>query len=182
MKVLRSLPYEILNYICFLFVVTFLISLQTSLWLQLFGFFPAPYLWVPTLCYWAITRDWVRGSIMAYLLSLVLFTFTGLALDIIFTSVITLYVILYMLRNRVLWRGHTYFSLACFVATLAHPLLVFIFSNFLETQPVRQFLFFDWILSPLLTALAALPLYNILIAIDRISFGKTSENVEAEFL
>lgn len=178
---LRRLPYELINYASFLIFAVIVVSLQTSLWLQVFGFLPPPYLWIPILCYWAITRHWVRGLIMSYLLSLVLQTFTSISLEMIFFSVISLYVIMYLLRDRLLWRGHVYFSFSCFIATLLHPILVFVFSHIVDIQPVREFHFFGWILSSLLTALAAFPFYTFLLWLDRITFGQGSDVTEAEF-
>lgn len=182
MNFLRSLPAEILNYLSFTVFTTLLVSLQSSLWLQFFGFFPAPYLWIPILTYWAITRGWVRGFIMVYLLSMVLFTFTGHSLELIFFTTFALFFLIYMIRDRIMWKGHSYFALNCFIATLAHPLLVISASYFFDSRPVKQFLFWDWIMSPLLTALVAVGLYNFIIWLDRISMGQTNEDPETDFL
>lgn len=178
---LRRLPYETVNYLSFLIFGVVVVSLQTSLWLQIFGFMPPPYLWIPILCYWSITRDWIRGALMAYFLSLVLQPYTSLSLEMIFFSVISLYFIMYLLRDRLLWRGHVYFSFSCFVATLLHPLLVFGFSYIVDVQPIREFHFFGWILSSLLTALVAFPSYTVLLWLDRLTFGQSTESAEADF-
>lgn len=81
-----------------------------------------------------------------------------------------------------MWKGHSYFSLTCYIASVSHPLFVVSYSYFLDPRPVKQFLFWDWLLSPLLTALAAVLMFNFIAWFDRLSFGQAMEDTESEFI
>lgn len=172
--------FVIANYLLFAIATSLLAGLQASLWYHVFGFFPAPYLWLAVLNYWALYRSMTEAVIMSYLISFAVVTMSGVPLDMAFAINLALLGLLYLLRDRVLWSGPNSFMLSCGISAIALPLLTFILSRALEESSVVDFHFYDWLLRPLLTAVFSLPLYYIFSAIDRLTRKDPPKNTETE--
>ena len=179
---MRELSLVISNYIVFILICFLLTGIQTSLWLQLFGYFPGPILWIPVLNYWAFNRSPMEAIIMSYLIVFILSTMTGMPLGIIFISVLACYGIIFLLKDRVLWSGPSHFTLSTAITGYSLPIIILVTSWSLENQPVTDFQFFNWILSPLLTALFSLFLYPVFIIFDRLTAKGAPRDNESEVL
>lgn len=179
---MRELAFQIINYVSFIIVAIFLGAVQSALWLQVFGYTPAPYLWLTIANYWIMFRSPTRAIIMSYLLAYVLFSMSGMPLSVIFVVLIINFGILYVLRDRVLWAGPTQFMLACGALAFAIPFSSIIGALLFESASTIEFHFFSWVVSALFTALSALPIYYILVIIDKLTQQEAPKNSNSELI
>ncbi len=179
---MRELSFQVINYICFILIAILLGAIQSALWLQVFGYTPAPYLWMTITNYWIMFRSPVRAMIMSYLVAYVLFSMSGMPLSVIFVVLMVNFGFLYILRDRVLWAGPTQFMLACGGLAFVVPISSMIGAYFFETAPNVEFHFFSWIVSALFTALSALPIYYILVVIDKLTQQEAPKNTSSELI
>lgn len=177
---MRELSFKIANYIVFAVLTCLLAGLQASLWYHIFGFFPAPYLWLAVLSYWALYRSIVEAVIMSYLVSFAVVTMSGVPLDMAFGMNLIILGILYMLRDRVLWSGPNSFMLSCGIAAAILPLATFLLSHIIEDTSTVDFHFYDWLIRPILTAAFSLPLYYLFSAVDRLTRKEPPKHTESE--
>lgn len=179
---MRELGFILLNYLGFTFMTVLFAALQSSLWLQLFGYTPPPYLWITIVNYWVMFRRPGRAMIMTYIVAYVLFAMSGMPLNIIFSILIINFTILYFIRDRVLWTGPTHFMIACGGSAFLRPLSTALSTVIFEPHPFLEFHFFSWVTSALFTALAALPIYYVLMFIDRLTLQDAPRDTSSEIL
>lgn len=179
---MRELFLLMSNYLVFIFIATGLAALQASLWLHVFGYSPAPYLWLTIINYWTLYRSITEAVIMNYFTAFILITMSGIPLEMAFAVQITLFFSIYLLRDRVLWSGPNSFMLSSGIAALILPISIYIWSRFIEVHPSNNFHFFDWIMRSLLTAIFSLPLYYVFIWVDRITQKDTTRSAEPNSL
>lgn len=179
---MRELSFRTVNYLSFLLFAIFLGGIQSALWLQVFGYTPAPYLWIAIANYWIMFRTPVRAMIMSYLLAYVLYAMSGMPLAVIFFVLIVNFCVLYTLRDRVLWAGPTQFMLASGGTAFIVPFSSLLGSYFFETTRLIEFHLFSWTLSALFTALAALPIYYVLVFIDKLTQQEAPKDASSELI
>lgn len=156
--------------------------MQASLWYHIVGISSAPYLWLLVLIYWTLHRTWIESIIMCYFVVFTIVTMSGIPLTMAFVVLLSIFTIIYLLRNRVLWTGLNSFTLASGIGALLLPIFIFIFSHFFEERPVQNFYFFDWIIRALLTSAAATPFYFLFTWTDKITFKGIPKENESEVL
>lgn len=154
------------NFLVFCLTQIVLVSFQTSLWMQVLGNFPPPQLWLPAFVYWALYRKPPESIAMLYLTVFIAGSLTALPYSLLLLILIAIYVGLFFLKERIYWSGSTFFMLACGFSILLFPITHFIFSWFMEANPIHDPELFNWIISILLTMLCALPLYHLFSLID----------------
>ncbi len=179
---MREIGFIVLNYVGFTLMTVLLASFQSSLWLQLFGYTPPPYMWIAIVNYWVMFRRPGRAMIMTYIAAYALFAMTGMPLNILFSILIINFAILYFIRDRVFWTGPTHFMLACGGSAFLLPLSTAISCVIFEAHPFVEFRFFSWIISALFTALSALPIYYVLVFIDRLTFQDAPRDTSSEII
>ncbi len=157
------------NYSIFVVSVALLAGMQASLWMHVFGFFPAPYLWIAAVNYWTLYRSPVEAVIMNYLITFCVSTMSGAPLSIVFAANLTLFGTIYLLRDRVLWSGPNSFMFSCGLSALILPMATFLWSQLLEQNALKEFYFFDWLMRGLLTAVFSLPIYYVFVFFDRLT-------------
>jgi hypothetical protein len=170
------------NYSIFVVSVALLAGMQASLWMHVFGFFPAPYLWIAVVNYWTLYRSPVEAVIMNYLITFCVSTMSGAPLSIVFASNLTLFATIYLLRDRVLWSGPNSFMFSCGLSALILPMATFLWSQLLEQNALTEFYFFDWLMRSLLTAAFSLPTYYVFVFFDRLTQKEPPTNTESEVL
>lgn len=163
---MKSVVYLLNNVIAFLLVTLLLVSSQTSLWLQLFGYFPPPNSWIPTLMFFVIYRNWKEGLILTLIITSAVSTLSASPFVLFLGSNIVIYFLARLGKHRIYWTGPTYFMGLCATATAAFPFVYLMLSWVWEKSPVRDFEFFESIIRALLTALLALPTYYLFLFID----------------
>jgi hypothetical protein len=179
---LREILLIISIYALFVGCTTVLTGMQASLWLHIFGFFPAPYLWVPILNYWTLYRTPIEAIIMNYLVTFSLVTMSGVPLGVAFAVNFSIFLVVFSLKDRVLWSGPNSFMLANGIAGLVLPVATFLWSQLLEVRPLSDFYFYEWLIRALLTALFALPLYSLFTFFDNLTHKEAPKNTESEVL
>lgn len=143
-----------------------LVGAQTSLWLQLFGHFPTPSLWLPTLVYWTIYRSPKEGLFMIYVISVILSPLTVLPLGVILLINTCLFFVGLIIKSRFYQPGPVYYSMLTGFIVFMFPAFHTIFSWTFFNNPLKETFFFLWILKPLLTMLFCFPLHLLYVFYD----------------
>lgn len=149
------------NFGLFALVTLLLAALQCSLWLQLFGWFPAPQLWITVLVFWVLYRELWESIFMMYLLAVVVATFTSLPLPHILVLNLLTCMTLVFGKKRVYWSGSTFFMLATGAATLSFIIYGVALSWRYDSNTIRDWPVLGWLFTILLTMLVSLPLHRI---------------------
>lgn len=179
---MREFSYVLTNYLAHLLLVVALTALQVSLWLQVFGYSPAPALWILSLNFWVLRRRPFEAVLMSYLIAFVISSMTSMPLSMVFAVCLSLVGLILLLKDRVLWAGISHFTLSTAISVFSLPIIIYLWSFVIEAQPIKDFHLFSWLLSPLLTALVSLFVYPILIQIDHFTRRDSTRNSEAEIL
>lgn len=165
----RELSLQIVNYLVFLVLALLLAALQTSLWLQLFGWFAAPYFWLTILVFWVLYRSPIESIFMIYLISFVMAAFTARPFShLLAANILTALGLIYA-QKRVYWAGSTFYMLACGGGTILFFVVGLLLSWRYDPNPMKDPLLFSRLLSILLTMLVSLPLHWIYTAIDHLT-------------
>lgn len=170
------------NYAAFALIGLALATLQSSLWMQVFGSFPAPHLWLPIAIYWSIYRKPQEGILICYVLSIAIAPLTAAPMGILLLLLLILWGCVYVFKRRIFWPGTTYFMLVVGAATLALPILHFILSWIFERNPTSSFYFFEWIMKSLLTPLVSIPLLVLFQKIDMLTHKEIPTETGATIL
>lgn len=175
---MRELGFFFGNYLLFLAATLLLAGLECSLWLQVFGDSPGPNLWVPTLVYWTLTREATESVPMIYLLTILLAGLTALSLPVFLVINMTLFSLLYLIKQRIYTSGPVYFMLIAGVAAFSVLPLHALFSWTFEENSLTHPSWFKWVLEPLITMLAALPLYQVFAFLDVVTHKERPAKME----
>jgi hypothetical protein len=131
---------------------------QTSFWLQLFGSFPAPALWMPVLVYLALFRSTITLVVLSHLLSIGLASATTMPEPLLMISCLAVGLSVQTFKTRIYWSATTYFMMISGIATLVFHIFYFISTWLLDSHPITSPSFSAWIIQALLTPLFA-PLF-----------------------
>lgn len=144
-----------------------LATVQTSLWFQIFGWFPSPIFWMPVLVYAALHRSFVQMAILTFALSLILMPMTVMPESLLFFTLFALGLSSRIVKRRFYWAGASYFmmmaGLAALFFNLYHWLGTFALTDYEATRPEIS----DWLIQALLTPLVAPVLYELFRWFDR---------------
>jgi len=151
------------NLALFSLATLLLASIQSSLWFQVFGWFPAPVFWFPALIYVSLYRAPIELLAVVFLMSLVLSTMSVMPDSLLFISIAFIAISVRIVKERFYWPGSGYFMLVSGVATLGWHLLAWVGSIMISDVPTVMPAVLDWVLQALLTPLIApllLPLFR----------------------
>lgn len=179
---MRELSLLLSNYLLFILLACGLAAMQASLWYHIVGITSAPYFWLLVLIYWTLHRSWVEAIVMCYLVTFALVTMSGIPLDMSFAVLFSVFTLIYLLKDRVLWSGLNSFILASGIGALLLPIFIFIFSYVFEDRPIQNFRFFDWLIRGLLTSASAMPFYFVFTWLDKVTFRHVPTENESEVL
>lgn len=158
-----------MNFALFIGVALILGAIQSSLWFQTLGNFPAPQLWLLVIVYLCIQRVPIQGILMMYVMSIVLNGFTAVPFGLLLLLTLLIWLGLYTFKARIFWPGPTFYALMCAATTFAMPILHLALTWMFEKNPVSRLSLFSLLVSPLLTFLIAFPLYEVFAWIDRVT-------------
>lgn len=168
------------NHLLFVFVALFLASLQTSLWYQIFGYFPGPALWIPCLIYVALFRSTIETVIFSYLVGIALSTMTAMPEGMMMSICLGISLTAQVFKRRIFWSGSSYIMMVCGLAALIfhvyHWAATFLVGDFPMTNPQVM----DWLIEALLTQLAAPPLFSFFAWLDRITHREPTTDASAQ--
>jgi cell shape-determining protein MreD len=157
------------NLLLFALATLLLGTVQTSLWFEIFGYFPAPAFWMPCLVYVALFRSTIETVIYAYLVAFLLATLTAIPEGTLMVVCLAVALSVQVFKQRIYWSESTYFMLICGIASLLfnvyHMASTFFIGNAALTSPQIS----DWLIQALLTPLIAPGLMPIFRWIDRIT-------------
>lgn len=145
-----------------------LATLQTSLWFQIFGWFPAPAFWMPALVFVALYRAPVEMIISVFVISLILSTMTVMPDGLLFMSLLTLGGAIRLVKQRFYWTGSSYFMMVSGFAALAWHTFHWAGSLLTSETPLVNPEIADWLIQALLTPLIAPPLYDLFRWFDKL--------------
>lgn len=171
---------HLLNWSAFLVLSVGLISAQSSFWMQVFGNFPPPNLWILIICYWALYRSIWEAISLTYILTLLVAAMSAANFGILVATHLMILYMTHSFRSRFFWKSSTYFMLVTGTASLLFPILYFLLCSAFEAPGLTQFAFFEYILRSLLTALLATPFFAVFDWVDRMTQKELPAEVKNE--
>lgn len=148
--------------IAILLLVMLTAGFQTTIWYQVFGTLPAPQFWLAIVLYLFLYRKPKEALILSYLSVSLLFFFGWFPLGIMYFNVLALFVLIYIIKERIFWPGSGYFWVLTLVGTLLWHLVYVLSSLFFESQPLKTYDILDRLIQILLTPLVSTPLFYVL--------------------
>jgi hypothetical protein len=145
----------------FVFATMILATMQSSLWFQILGYFPAPALWIPCLIYVALFRSTLETVIFAYLTVFLLSTMTAMPEGILMVSVLALALSAQLFKQRIYWSGSSYFMMMCGLGSLGFNLYHLAATQLIGSTPLTSPQISDWLIEALLTPLVAPGLFKV---------------------
>lgn len=163
----------VLNFILLLIVLIFVAGFQNTFWYQLFGTVPAPMLWLSLIVYVILYRKLYGALFTIYIMSFALMGFTIIPMKMLLISLLLVYLILYSIRSRVFWEGPAYYTIMCGLASFSYHVIYFFSSWIIERNPVPVD-FLDRIVQLALTPAFCVPMYWVLVKIDKMTLEESS--------
>ena len=162
----------------FLLATLLLATLQTSLWFQIFGYFPAPALWIPGLIYVALYRSTLEVIIYSYLTAFVLASMTAMPEGVLMVSCLAVALTAQVFKKRIFWMSASYILMVCGLGALFFQIYHWI-ATLIFGEPITSPAIIDWIIEALLTPLAAPVLFPVFRWFDRLT---DRDNYTAEII
>lgn len=171
---------ELTNLVIYCVINYLLLGVQSSLWPEFFGSFPAPMFLLYSLIFFALYHPpkWVYVFVG---ISLVLFTaFSAVPIEIYLFLLILITTSLQLLKKRVFWQGVTYYMLCSFIAIFLFHLGYYILSWGLEIDEAGKahIQWGFWILQSLTTLILSPIFYWFYIQIESATRGFDTSDVE----
>jgi len=160
---------QLTNLMLFLAAALILGSAQTSLWFQVFGYFPGPAMWVPCLVYIALNRSTIEAILFSYACGLALSAMTAMPEGILMTVCLALVLSTQVLKSRIYWTTSSYLMMVSGLAALFFHLYHLIASYLLSDTPMASPNITSWLIEALLTPLVAPPLQPLFQWFDKLT-------------
>lgn len=167
------------NVALFLGATLLLGTLQTSLWFQIFGYFPGPALWIPCLVYIALYRSTLETIIYAYLTAFVLATLTAMPEGTLMVTCLALALTAQVFKQRIYWASASYAMLICGLSALMFQIYHWGATFVIGDQPLTSPAVIDWLIEALLTPLAAPILFPVFRWFDHLTGRDPEADVTA---
>lgn len=168
------------NILLFVTAALVLATIQTSLWFQIFGYFPGPALWIPCLIYVALYRSTLETVIFAYFVGFALSSMSAMPEGMLMLVCLALALTAQMFKQRIFWPGSSYLMMVCGLAALIFHVYHWLGTFILGEHPMTSPAIMDWLIEALLTPLAAPPLFPVFQWFDRITQRESSTDVSAQ--
>jgi hypothetical protein len=146
-----------------------LATIQSSLWFQIFGWFPPPAFWIPVLVYVSLYRSPTEAVVVVFVLSLILSTMTVIPDSLLFMTCLLLGASVRLVKQRFYWAGASYFMIVCGFAALVWHVYHWLGSMVASDMPLTSPEVIDWLIQAMLTPLVAPPLYNLFRWFDKVT-------------
>ena len=157
------------NGILFCAAILMLATMQTALWYQIFGNFPAPSLWICAIVFVGLYRPVLEVAIVTYASCVIVSTMTVMPLGLLMTCAISVALCAKFVKQRIYWPGSGYFSIVCASGALLFHIFHLIASGLFEDRALTSPEIGDWAIEALLTSLAALALHPLFWRFDRLT-------------
>ena len=146
---------RVANVLLFAFAVLLLATLQTSLWFQIFGYFPSPAFWIPALVYVALSRSTLETVIFAYVTGFVLSTMTAMPEGVLMIVCLSVAIATQLFKERIYWTASSYIMMTCGLASLLFHVMAWVVSYIVGDHPMTSPEVASWLIEALLTPLVA---------------------------
>lgn len=156
------------NVLLFLLATLLLATVQTSLWFQIFGYFPSPALWIPCLTYVALYRSTLEVIIYSYLTAFVLASMTAMPEGVLMVSCLAVALTTRLFKERIYWVSASYVMMVCGLGALFFQLFHWV-ATYILGDPITSPAVIDWLIEALLTPLAAPVLFPVFRWFDRLT-------------
>jgi hypothetical protein len=156
------------NIFCFLLIALIAATLQTSLWFQIAGYFPAPALWIPVLVYVSMHRNAVEMLVTLIFIAAVLSSMTTMSDGVLLGTCLFLGVAARIFKERIYWSSYTYSMLICGLSSFFFHFIKWLAAMALEEKQFFMPHVLDWLIEAMLTALAAPLMFRFLLWIDEL--------------
>lgn len=167
------------NYLLFLFSAFCLGGLESTLWYQIFGYTPAPNLWISILVFWTLYRKPIESLIMVYLLSICVNGMSVVSGPLILITNATIFMLLYWTKKRIYTSGVSYFMLLCSGSSLAFLILSPFYSFLFDSEHLVTPDFWNWLMTPILTFGFSVFIFPFYLLLDKISKKQLPVEMEA---
>lgn len=167
------------NVALFLVATLLLGTLQTSLWFQVFGYFPGPALWIPCLVYVALYRSTLETVIYAYLTAFVLATLTAMPEGTLMVTCLALALTAQLFKQRIFWTSASYAMMICGLSALTFQIYHWGATFVIGNEPLTSPAVIDWLIEALLTPLVAPVLFPVFRWFDRLTGRDPEADVTA---
>jgi hypothetical protein len=164
----------------FAFATLVLGTVKTSLWYQMFGYFPGPALWIPCLIYVALFRSTLESVFFSYIVAFVLSTMTAMPDGILMAVCLALSLSTQIFKERFFWAASSYFMMVCGLASLMFHVYHWALSFVFLENPIHSPQVSEWLIEALLTPLAAPLLFPIFRWFDRLTSRETSNEISTQ--
>ncbi len=161
-----------LNLVLIILLTLFACGFQTTFWFQLFGNIPSPLLWLNLFIYLILYRKSIEGILTIYGLCLILSPFTAMPISVLWVNLFIVFLLTTYVKKIVFWPSSKYFVIASFGVTLTFHLVYLISSRWLEINPA-PISFFHRLLEVIFTTLTAIPIYSLMVWLDRVTQKET---------
>lgn len=148
-------------------------TLQTSLWFQIFGYFPAPAFWIPVLVYIALHRSTLETILFSYLIGFILSTMTAMPEGLLMSVCLGLALTVQLVKTRIYWVSASYIMMICGSASLVFHLYHWVATFMVEEIPLTSPQISSWLIEALLTPLVGPLTFPLFQWFDRVT-GRTS--------
>lgn len=171
---------ELLNLAIYLFMNYLLLGVQTALWPEFFGSFPAPFFLIYSLIFFSLYHPGKWIAIFIGISLVLTSSFSLIPLEIGLFSLIAISVAIHQLKKRVFWNGFSYFSLCCFISVCIFHFSYYLFSWTFEIDEAgaSQIQWGFWFLQCLTTLALSPVFYWTLVRIESATRGFDTSDVE----
>lgn len=149
--------------------VVLLGTIQSSFWFQVFGYIPAPALWIPGLIFIAIFRTSLEAMIVTAVFGFALSTMTAMSDGLLLSAMYMVTIGSRLFRKRIFWSSNSYTMILCGFSAFFFHVFYWIISLLFEATKLTSPQMIDWIAESLLTSLFAPTLFALFHWIDRIT-------------
>ncbi len=157
------------NVLLFVLLTLLLSGAQTALWLQIFGYFAPPALWIPVLAYLALFRGTLPTIILSHLVAISISSATAMPLGMVMISCLAVSLSVQVFKTRIFWMQSTYFMMVSGLSVLIFHITHFAASWVLGDAPLTSPAIGDWTIQALLTPLVAPLLFPLFRWIDALT-------------
>lgn len=156
----------ILKLIIFALVFYAFCAFQTSFWPFILGTFPSPQLWLIMIIFIALKWPSTRAVFFIYFLGLVMTRFSYIPLKMVWTTLITLVLFVWVFKNRIHSTSLFYFSILVTSGSFFYNVVYLLISRWLE--PASSPIYFVHHLMELgCNFLFSIPVYKFLDFLDQ---------------
>lgn len=143
-------------------ITVFLTSIQTSLWYHFFGSLAGPLIWLLILTYLNLYKKPLEAILLSYFVGVQIYYFGWIPIGFLFTLILILFSLTWLVKERIFWPGHGYFMYASIASVVAYHILYLLGSWIFEGVHIRELNLLDRLVQCLITPIFAIPVFYIL--------------------